>query len=558
MKKAYLIIALTFLIVSLNAQFKWANRGGLWAYDYGYGIVTDNAGNVYVAGKFEFNAIFSNTITVTCQGNHDAYIAKYDPNGKIMWVKTLGGANGDYAWSISTDGTNNLYISGEIEGTGTPILFSNSTTTLNTVGDNDIFFAKYDLDGNLIWAKSEGSLKSERAMGITHDQSGNVYICGHITDNGVFNGQPVSGYGGKDIIVAKYDANGAFQWVQKAGGAGRDEAKSIMVDNAGGVYIAGLYTGQATFGTMTKGNPDQFQEAYIAKLNASDGNFQWVKHGDSQYDDAGWSLTKDNAGSIYMCGEFNSYISFEDPSKAVATTKNADVFVAKFDSFGSVQWIKNAGGQEVDRARGIGTNGTNIFITGQFGHSANFGPYNLIGADSSDIFLAALDGNGNFLWANDVDGVPDTFEGLGFESGIAITANGSGVYATGSMLKDSSNANSVAADFSGIGLTGYSRTDMWVAAVGLNGVGLTEDMLSDEISIYPNPTSGNVTLNLNKTTGSIQVSVYNAVGQLVSSNSYSGGGQVNLDLNHNNDGVYLLQITTPDNSVLRKKLIVQH
>src|ERR1700752_3409022 len=98
MKKTYLAAAILFLINCIQAQnFNWAKREGLYAYDYGYGIVNDNAGNVYVAGKYEENANFSGTILPN-QGNnnHDIFLAKYDAAGTLNWVQTGGGGLGDY------------------------------------------------------------------------------------------------------------------------------------------------------------------------------------------------------------------------------------------------------------------------------------------------------------------------------------------------------------------------------------------------------------------------------------------------------------------------------
>src|SRR5688500_5405654 len=114
MKKIYSIaffIAIAFNSMSQN--FAWAKEGGSYAYDYGYGVCTDAAGNVYVAGKFEGdqtdgsgNAYFGN-ITVYCQGNHDMFVAKYNSAGVIQWVRTGGGEVGDYAHGITCDATGN-------------------------------------------------------------------------------------------------------------------------------------------------------------------------------------------------------------------------------------------------------------------------------------------------------------------------------------------------------------------------------------------------------------------------------------------------------------------
>src|ERR1700741_2633601 len=133
MKRFYLLVLLNVFILNIYSQtFDWAKREGLYAYDYGYGIVSDNAGNVYVAGKYEQNADFSGTI-LPCAGNHDIYLAKYDAVGALVWITTAGGTLGDYAHALSTDGTY-LYLAGEVEGSEV-IHFQGSPITVTSVGD---------------------------------------------------------------------------------------------------------------------------------------------------------------------------------------------------------------------------------------------------------------------------------------------------------------------------------------------------------------------------------------------------------------------------------------
>src|SRR5687768_3050750 len=116
MKKQFLLIAFSLLVISLNAQqFQWAKAEGRFAYDYGYGAGTDNAGNVYIAGKYEEVGAAFSTTTVPNSGNHDGFLVKYAPNGDLIWIRTYGGSDGDYSQAMYTDKSNFVYIAGEIE-----------------------------------------------------------------------------------------------------------------------------------------------------------------------------------------------------------------------------------------------------------------------------------------------------------------------------------------------------------------------------------------------------------------------------------------------------------
>ena len=554
MKKIYLLLMLNIMTFDIWSQVAWAKKGGLWAYDYGYGVVTDVNNNVYVAGKFEMNAIFG-PMTASCQGNHDAYIMKYGPDGAEKWLKTAGGADGDYAWGISTDRTNFLYLAGEIEGF-TPIVFSGSSITLQGAGDNDVFVSKWDLDGNLIWARREGVITSEKALAVTNDNNGNVYICGYFTGSTNFNGLAVSGYGGRDIFIAKYDAQGTFQWVQKAGGTGRDEAKSIKTDNNGNVYVCGMFSGSASFGSNSVVSGDTYIDSYIAKLSGADGSFQWIKKGAAVLDDVAWSLVLDNAGSIYVTGEFNSYISFQNPSSGLATTGNTNMYVAKFDGSGNVIWIRGGGGSMADLARGIGTDGNTVFLTGQFGGVATFGNITLVAADSSDVFVAAMDANGAFLWGLAGGGPADSYESLGYESGIAVTGNNNTAYATGGMLNNGNSSGAISLDFAGTSLTGYSRVDMFLVAVGSIGLGSPEESVSKQCALRPNPSCGLFQFNSHLPLEQIVIS--DLSGKIVRVIHLKLDKDVLLDLSTEKDGIYFSSIYASSGEVFHQKIILQH
>jgi len=566
MKKQNLLFAFSILISTIySQQFQWAKAEGKYAYDYGYGAVTDNSGNLYVAGKYEETGAVFSTTTVPCAGNHDGFLVKYAPNGDLTWINTFGGPNGDYVEAVYTDKTNYVYISGEIESaTGnTPISFPGSTVVLTCVMDNDIVFAKYDLNGTLIWARSEGSSNSEKGLGIAADNSGNVYVCGYYTNTVTINGTthvgPGGGQGGREIYVAKYDQNGVFQWFRDAGSVGRDEAKAVRCDGNGNVYVCGMYSKNCTFGSQTLStyNNTSYWDAFLAKYDTN-GNLQWVKTGGGDVDDGAWSLVVDNQNSVYISGEFAAYAQFS--GSAITSAGEADSYVAKYNASGDLQWIKRGGSNKVDRARGMGTDGTNIFITGQYGGTATFGGAAPITAvDTSDIYIAALDNNGAFKWAATIGGKADTVETLGYESGNAVAAYSSGtngaVYATGGLL-DGGTFGAISVPKNG------TRTDAFVTKLtwdpGMPGLpeGINSYANNSNVSFYPNPGNGKYTITSAGTSGSgLSAEIYNCVGMLVKTIGLNNSGETAIDLTAYPAGIYLVQVREGDKVVYRQKVI---
>ncbi|MCD6017898.1 MAG: hypothetical protein K0S53_1019 [Bacteroidetes bacterium] len=483
MKNLVITILISLGFINMESQtYNWAKKGGLWAYDYGNGIANDPAGNVYVAGKYEMNAVFNN-VTLPCQGNHDIFLAKYDPSGNMSWIRTGGGHTGDYAHCLATDNSY-VYIAGEIEGSGNPVKFIGSTITLYPKGDNDIFVAKYDFNGNIIWAKSAGSWNGEKALGVTSDQYGNVFICGYFKNSTVIGNTTLYSSGNYEIFIAKLDRNGNFLWAKKAGGTGRDEAKDIKCDAQGNVYICGMHANGAVFSGQTLYTPDGYVNGYIAKYTTN-GALVWAKSVGGKYDDVAWGLTRDNNNRIIMTGQFNSSMNFG--STNLYTTGNADVFVVSYDVNGYAYWAKKAGGYGNDLARGVGTDGNYIYLTGQYGGTATFGSTTKTAADNSDIFISCLSNSGQFLWTTTAGGGADAPEDLGYESGIAVCAQPNGnVYATGAMLNGAS--------FGSTYLSAYSRTDMFITRLKNNYIARTDES-TESIVLDGQISESNVMLN---------------------------------------------------------------
>lgn len=196
-KHAYRLFIHLFLIffsLSLfgqNPDFEWANSTGGSGTDIGIATTTDTNGNTYVAGYFQNTADFdpgTGTNNITSNGGNDIFIQKFDPNGNSIWVITLGGNNNERVYDITTDDSNNVFVTGRFGGT---VDFDPGPGIYNLTsnGQKDIYIMKLDPNGNLLWAHSIGGNNGDRGLSITADGT-NVIITGRFEGLVDFNPGP--------------------------------------------------------------------------------------------------------------------------------------------------------------------------------------------------------------------------------------------------------------------------------------------------------------------------------------------------------------------------------
>jgi hypothetical protein len=130
-----------------------------------------------VGGRFHGNNIDidgDGNNDFTSNGSVDGYAAKFDSNGNLVWAKQLGGSGSDIAYSITTDSSGNVLVGGSFAGNIDIDGDGNNDFTSN--GSDDGYAAKFDSNGNLVWAKQIGGSSNDRAYSITTDSSGNVLV----------------------------------------------------------------------------------------------------------------------------------------------------------------------------------------------------------------------------------------------------------------------------------------------------------------------------------------------------------------------------------------------
>lgn len=327
--------------------------------------------------------------------------------------------------------------------------------TITSIGGSDIYAAKCDPDGNWLWAVRAGSSSSDYGWDIDVDSSGNVYLTGYFKNTADFGSSSLTSYGGSDIYAAKLDSNGNWLWVVQAGGTGDDMGYGIGVDNNGDTLITGKFMGTATFGATTLTSLG-FSETYVAKLDA-DGAWLWALKAGGTNVDEGHDVAADPQGNVYLTGIFRGSSTFG--TIGLTADGYSDVFVAKLDPDGNWLWAKRGGGDHGtygDQAYGIAVDATgNTFLTGYFYGTGSFGSTSFTSLGSHDLFVAKIAANGDWLWANHAGGT-------GSDTGWGVDVNSGGeVFLTGNIQG--------MANFGSISLTGMGLSDIFVAALNSAG-----------------------------------------------------------------------------------------
>lgn len=420
-----------------------------------YRIKRDAAGNSYVIGNingaYNFdpgvkqNSAISSASLGPGYTAMDVFFAKYNAAGSLVWSRVIGGPGIDNGYDIAISNSGAVYITGTIQRVAdfdpSPAVYT-LTSLYNTY---NAFIAKYDQNGNFIFAKTMGGDYGMFAFTITLDALSNVYISGDFKGNCDFDPSPatytLNAYGTTfnaqyDCYFAKYDSLGNFIYVRQIGNTNGDGNTFLSLDPAGNVYISGQFSDQVDFdlsptsaySLSASGGADNFFAKY-----RSNGTFVYAKNLPLLLINAN-KVDKD--GNLYLSGSFNGTVDF-DPSPATASIVNSpsgsSVFFAKYDSLGNYIFAKglqipSTSFEGIDLA--FDTLGS-IYVTGAFPGTVDFDPspnglMNLSANGNKETYIAKYSPNGSYVYAKTIGGAAD-------EKGtsIAVSPDGSNVNVSG-------------------------------------------------------------------------------------------------------------------------------
>lgn len=261
-----------------NGTRLWTQCMGTPADDLAMGVAVDQSGNVFVAG-YTAGDLDGNVNA----GGQDLFVVKYDTNGVRQWTRQMGTTADDAANGVATDGDGNVlvvgYTSGDLDG------------NMN-VGKWDEIMVKYDANGVKQWTQQMGTTASEEANGIAKDIDGNILVVG-VTKGGLDGNKNA---GGLDLFVMKLDANGAKLWIRQMGTTSDDTAMAVSTDKGGNIYVVG-HTQGSLDGNVNAGGED----VLIVKYDKN-GAKLWTRQMGSSLNDMALKVSTDDNGNVCMVG----------------------------------------------------------------------------------------------------------------------------------------------------------------------------------------------------------------------------------------------------------------
>lgn len=460
------------LIIDPLPQRIWGTYLGGPNEDRAFDVFTNSAGNIFITGNTSSltNIATSGAHQSSFQGGSygDIFLAKCNSQGFPIWSTYLGGDKGDHAVSITCDSIGDIYISGT--STSSNMATAGAHQTTNN-GDpyfhryyGDAYLAKFTNDGVRLWATYYGGDAPDIGNDIVIDKSGNVVMTGltmsqnNISTSGAHQ-DTLGAYGKWEGYIAKFSPSGSLIWGTYYGGELQDLLFSITTDNENNIYVGGHSSSSLNIAT-----PGAHQTSFEGEYDVMLIKFQpngtrvWATYfGYNDYDDC-IDITIDYENNIYLTGRTYSQTNFSTPGcyqPNYGGGGEADAYLAKFNSSGSLLWSTYIGGVGNDAGNGVTCDASGyVYLVGNtnsYSGISDSTSFQKTLADSGDIMLFKFNKNGNKEWST-------YYGGNGAENGSsAFTTGKDYLYVTGSTssFNSISSAGSYQPSFAGYTYDGF-------------------------------------------------------------------------------------------------------
>ena len=233
----------------------------------------DSVGNTYVLGEFKGSIGFGGGMALDEFGTTDLFLARFTVNGSPDWVKQIGGYTEDFGGGITLDLDGQPVIAGTFQGS-TKL---DAAITLNATASREMFVAKYDTTGELIWSRQVGggSTSTIEPADLNTGPSGAIGVTGRFHTDLILGETSYASAGDSDIFYTIYDSHGDLVHVDTFGSAGADSGTSVIKGSGGVTYIAGTFQQSRNCPVMKASLLPQGPGMSVAKMDAT-GAVLWA------------------------------------------------------------------------------------------------------------------------------------------------------------------------------------------------------------------------------------------------------------------------------------------
>ena len=435
MKRALLSVLLisTFCIVGLpvGAQgFEWAAHFSSTSDVQVNSVAHDPANNEVTAIiVFQGELSYNGGPIYTSLGDRDILLVRMDSDGDTLWTKRFGSTGKELPKDVTLDAAGNIYATGS---------FSDGAdfggTILNSLNAEDVFLVKVLTDGTVDWARNvAGGQNLDRGNSLIVDKTGNIHIIGFFKDSLIFENDTLVSNGKPNNFAAEYNNNGDFLSVAHFINTtvNSDRFNSISLAHDGGTLISGFFRDSIKYNDPAVGwmyiTSVGGDDIVVFKFN-QDEEVEWVRTAGSTGADRGYDATTDASGNVYLGGYFSGSAKFDSTdlaardSRTINTKGGIDIFVAKYNSQGTLQWIFENGGKGEDIIRGVDLDQNLFHYAGHFSDTIITQKNDTLattGTADQDIYFAIADLNSSGIAVGQTNGP-------GYETTQAMAYDGQG------------------------------------------------------------------------------------------------------------------------------------
>lgn len=557
------IIVFNMINVAAQTSLDWAkgSQGSGESLITVRKMMTDSSGNIYTYGFFSGSILLdpvnqTGQINTTDDYNYDLYFSKRDSAGNVVLSFTLAGSSNDTPTDFAIDQEGNIWLGGYFyevmdldPGTGEYLITS--------VGETDLFLAKYNPEGELLWAGQFGSLESESGGHIAIDSSGRVHFAGKFNRTIDLDPGPevyeveTSGIYDSDGFICTLDSEGNFIKAGQFEGPGNVFITELKIDAEGNLWCGGSFNETVDFDpgedVFMLGSPG-YSNCFLVKLDP-EGNFITALFYGGVEDISMENLVFNSQGSVLITGNYRNSADFDPgPEGYILNALGfTDCYILCLDTDGAFIWAASVSGESSESGQDIAVDlYDNVYVTGYFQGIIDADPgegsYLMQTEFYTNGFLLKLNNEGNFIWAKQL------------RSDSGISGDCLLVLDDGSILE--SGWFSYVADFD----PAEPIFVLWASGIydvfirKLNNdltVGIPVIAKSDKPLIYPNPNKGIICVEVSFPS---VCRIFDSSGRLVfHSNLNTGINQLNpSDLK---PGLYAVQTISSDQVHVEKVLI---